>query len=124
MPNSIERRVNPMDFAELKSSVTFMTQTISEIKEAVNKNNDAAADFRVHATGEFSTINQKLVAFIDYQQECDADRVSQGVRMESLEHWKSRQAGQVSILLSVAAGVGVFLGAAWSDIKELFKHLF
>jgi hypothetical protein len=115
----------------IQATQRFMVDSIREIRGIIGEaettrmhNSNLNADFREHVTGTLASINQKILAFCDYQDKCEVDRTSIDGRVTKLELHKSRQAGQMSIIVAVGVALGAIIEGMLQhliSIKDLFK---
>ena len=116
---------------ELTSTANFTANAICDIKrtlehaEAIRtRNADEQAAFREHVTTTLATMSAQVLAFTEYTKRCELDRESLDSRTKALELWKSRQSGQISILVAFSLVLGsAFEGlfGGWGHLKDLFR---
>lgn len=112
------------EIGDLKGTVRYMANSVSDLKQAVDKNNDAAASFRDHVIDELATIKTQILVFPAYVKKCEDDHETIDVRTKDLELWRAKQRGQISILMTVGIVMGTIIeaiGDSGKSILELFK---
>lgn len=124
------------EFGELKGTIYYIADSLGKLRDTVEKNNDsifnivqknndAAAEFREFAAAKLAAIETTLSAqVIPYMDRCDSRAVIDRDDIDELKLWRERQAGRtygsvaaISLMISILAWSFTNL----SSFKAFFK---
>lgn len=122
--------ISEKEFGALQANVQYTADAVDEIKgaiaetkEALDKKSDADSIFRQEIKTSVAQMNERIVHIMEYKTKCENDRVVTDSRIKVLEIHKSRQAGQMSVILALCVALGP-IGAWFVDkmnLASLFK---
>lgn len=105
--------ISEKEFGAMQSTVQYTANavddikgTLAETKDALDKKSETDSVFRQEIKASVAQMNERIVHLMEYKTKCEGDRVTVDSRIKVLEIHKSRQAGQMSVILALCVALG------------------